>query len=161
MPPVSDPQVLAIALASGFFLIGGVVTLQSLAEIMRGYASRHWPQTMATVVESRVEEQVNADGQFVFLPLVRYRYTVEGQEYESLNIRFPTKPFVSHRRAQAVVTQHPAAASLRVSYCASQPTTSVVEPGPTKNAFIDARLGISFLLSSGVSCYYLLFVHQP
>src|SRR4029434_8331502 len=108
------------------------------AENRRGYASRHWPQTMATVVESRVEEQVNADGQFVFRPLVRYRYTVEGQEYESLNIRFPTKPFVSHRRAQAIVTQHPATASLLVSYCDSQPATSVVEPGPTKNAFIDA-----------------------
>src|SRR5262245_4295930 len=119
MSHISDPQVLAIGLVSGFFLIGGFVTLQSLSVIIQGYASRHWPQTTAIIVESRVEEKVNADGQFVFIPQVRYRYTVEGQEYESLNVRFPTRPFASYRRTHAIVSRYPAAASLRISYCAS------------------------------------------
>src|SRR5215470_4904848 len=122
MTSVSDPQVLAVALASGcfligasgFFLIGSILTLQSLSAIMYGYVSRHWPQTTAIVVKSRVAEMVDVDGQLAFLPLVQYQYTIEGQEYESLNVCFSTNPLVSQRRAQAIITQYPATASIRV-----------------------------------------------
>jgi len=51
-----------IALAGGFFLVGEVVMLRSLLAIARGYASQRWPQTTGTIIESRVEEHINADG---------------------------------------------------------------------------------------------------
>lgn len=157
---ISDPHALALALVSGFFLIGGIVFLQSLSEISHGYASRHWPQAQATIVESRVEEEVNADGVFVFLPLVRYRYMVAGRVYESFNVRFPTRPFASYRRAHGIVKRYPRASSVLIVYYTTDPATSVLEPGPTGNAFMNGILGLVFLLGSTVGGYYFFFVHQ-
>ena len=88
---------LAILLAGGFFLTGGVVIVRSLLVLARGYTSRKWPQVTGTIIESRVEDHINADGQVVFFPQVRYQYIVGEREYESMNIRFPSKAMKGER----------------------------------------------------------------
>lgn len=158
MPNVSDSQILAIALAGGFFLLGGVVILQSLSAIARGAASRRWPKAGGTIVESRVEEQVNADGQLVFSPQVRYRYIVQGNEYELTTITFPTRAFTSCRWAKAVVAKYPVNSSVLVAYLPEKSTISVLEPGLTGSAFVGFSFGLGFLLSSVVGCYYFFLV---
>ena len=154
MPNVSDSQLWAIALVGGCFLLGSIVFLPSLLAIPRGSASRRWPKVNGTIVESRVEEQVNADGQFVFFPQVRYRYTIQGNAYEATTITFPTRPLVSSRRADAVVAKYPVNSSVLVAYLPEKSTISVLEPGLTASAFVGFSFGLSFLLSSVVGCYY-------
>ena len=158
MPAVSNSQLLVLVLVGGFFLCGGLATLRSLLAIIRGYASKHWPQTIGTIIESHVEEQVNADGQFVFFPQVRYRYVVNGTVHQSINIRFPTKGFTTRRQANILVAKYSASASIMVSYHPTKPTVSVLEPGLTGKAFMDAVFGLGFLLGSIVGCYYLFLV---
>jgi hypothetical protein len=121
MPTVSNSQILAIIVVGGFFLLGGVATVRSLLALTRGYASRHWPQTIGMIIESRVEERVYADGQLGFCPQVRYRYVVGDKEYESSNIRFPTKGFSSGLRATIFVAQYPVNSSIIVSYLFTKP----------------------------------------
>lgn len=145
-----------IALVGGFFLIGGVVMLQSLLAIARGYASNRWPQTTGTILESRVEEHVNTAGQLLFFPQVRYRYRVGGKEYESTNIQFPTRTSASRRRAEVLVAKYLVTASVPVSYLSRKPCVSVLEPGLTANAFVDATIGLGFIFSTVVGCYYVL-----
>jgi hypothetical protein len=157
MPTVLDSQILAIILVEGFFLLGGIVTVRSLLAIKRGYASKRWPQTIGTIIESRVEELVNADGQLRFLPQVRYHYVVDGKEYESNSIWFPAKCFSSGLRAAILVDKYPVNSSIVVSYLLTKPKVSVLEPGLTGRAVIDAMFGLGFLLSSVVGgCYFAL-----
>jgi hypothetical protein len=150
-----------IALAGGFFLVGGVVIFRSLVAMARGYASQRWPQATGTIIESRVEERINADGQLLFFPHVRYWYRVGGEEYESTTIRFPTNSALSHNRAEAIVARYPVTASIRVSYLVEKPSIAVLEPGLTGNAFVGVVLGLGVLLGSVAGCYYVLLARGP
>lgn len=133
----------------------GAITAQS---IVRGSASRRWPKTGGTIIESRVEEQVNTDGQLVFFPYVRYRYVIHGNKYESTTITFPTRAFASCPRAKAVVAKYPVNSSVLVSYLPEKSTISVLEPGLTGSAFVGFSFGLGFLLSSVVGYYYFFLV---
>jgi hypothetical protein len=135
--------------------------LQSLLVIARGYASKHWPQTTGTIIESRVEEHGNADGQLLFFPHVRYRYRVGEKEYESTNIRFPTRSSASRRWAQAIVAKYPVSAAVSVSYFSQKPSISVLEAGLTGNALVGVTIGLGFLLSTVVGWYYVLLTRKP
>jgi hypothetical protein len=159
MSNLSHGQVLAVIWIGGFFLLGGIAILRALLAIARGHASRCWPRTTGTIIESRVAEHVNADGQFVFFPQVRYQYVVGEQRYESVNIRFPTKSCTSRRRAEILVAKYPATTSTMVSFHSAKPAVSVLEPGLTGTAFLDAALGVGFLLSSALGCYYFFGQH--
>jgi len=109
-------QVAVVVLMGGFFFLGSMVIGQTFMALIQGYTSKRWPKTIGTIIESRVEEQVNADGQFLFFPQVRYRYMVQGHTYESATIRFPTQASPSRRRAETAVLKYPTATSVPVAY---------------------------------------------
>ena len=71
---------------------------------------------------------------------------------------FPTRPFVSCRRAKAVVAKYPAKSSVLVAYLPEKSTISVLEPGLTASTFVGLSFGLGFLLSSVVGCYYFCLV---
>ena len=67
----------------------------------------------------------------------------------------------SRRRAVAVVSKYPISSSVLVSYLAQKASVSVLEPGLTGGAFVGFSVGLGFLLSSVVGCYYFLLVQNP
>ncbi len=160
MVGVTDELVLGFVLTGGFSLLGSIVLIQSLFAILRGHLSKYWPQTKATVIESKLEEQLHAEGLWLFFPRIRYRYVVQGREYESTVITFPTWASASRRRIETTLNKYPVSGTVLASYLPNKPTVSVLEPGLNTSVFIGVSIGFVFLLSGFFGCYFLL-LHTP
>lgn len=82
-------------------------------------------------------------------------------KYESTNIQFPTRSSASRGRAEAIVAKYPVSASILVSYLSRKPCVAVLESGLTANAFVGVTIGLGFILSIVVGCYYVLLARKP
>ncbi|HEX8444385.1 MAG TPA: DUF3592 domain-containing protein [Allosphingosinicella sp.] len=109
-------------------------------------ASAAWPSTLANVISSQVEEMRTTEGSS-YRPVVVYRYSAAGSEYEGQRIRFGNL-YGSERSARAVADRYPSGSEQAVRYNPEKPEDAVLEtklPGPTY-----LILAIGGLLFAGV-----------
>jgi hypothetical protein len=101
----------------------------------RGAASVDWPTAAGTVLDSRIDTRFRTGGgdsanRETFLGLVRYRYSVNGHDYESTNRRFPNPGYgMNQSEAAEVVARYPADSVVRVYYNPASPAESCLETG--------------------------------
>ena len=128
---------------AGWLLVGiGVVWLARAVPILWGrHSCASWPSTTGTVL--RRDTRVRGTGEeAVALPVVRYRYWVEGVEYESERIGVVEEGFRTSEAAQRVVEQyvsntvpvrydprHPERAVLCVALPSYMPTVLLIGAG--------------------------------
>ena len=116
------------------------IVINAVRQMSRAEASRNWFTTNGQVVYSSVHQE--SDGPYS-VPVVKYRYRVEGQEYESSRIRFTwtgesTYPWT----ASKVVNKYSVSKTVRVYYNPKNPSVAVLIPGLVSRDYISAFIGL-------------------
>lgn len=134
-----------------------VAVINAMRQMSRAGASRNWTITTGEVVDSSIRRE--PDGPY-YIPVVKYRYVVEGQEYESSRIRFTwsgdsTTPWT----ASEVVSQYPVSKTktIKVYYNPRNPSVSVLVPGVVLKDCIGAVIGLPVV----IWLFFHAFVDKP
>jgi hypothetical protein len=119
------------------------IVINAIRQMSRAGASRNWFTTNGQVVYSSIHQE--SDGPY-FVPVVKYRYRVEGQEYESSRIRFTWSGESTYRwTTSEVVNKYPVSKTVRVYYNPKNPSVSVLVPGVVSKDYISAFIGFLVL----------------
>ena len=136
-------------------IVGGVFSILSGIHAYRwAIATSSWLPVPAKILRSRVVW----DGRY-YAPEVAYRYTVDGREYESPQLRIVS--FSSNIRSVAlgVVSRYPATSSATAYVDPANHEEAVLEPGPQPLAALGFLATGIVLLGFGV--YGYLAVLRP
>ena len=133
--------VFGLVWASGF----GLLHFRALA---KAKASESWPSAMGRIAASevRVEESTDRDSTTWYNPVVAYRYTVGGREFEGARLRFGNYRQSTRKKAEAMLARYSAGGSVPVRYNPADPAESVLEtttPGPIY--FVMGLFGLLFV----------------
>ena len=92
-------------------------------------ASMGWPAVQGRVLEAYVGRHTDDEGTPVYYPVVRYAYTVAGQEYTSDQIAFGPEVASSMDALQAekTVARYPVGSLVTVYYNPEAPQEAVLE----------------------------------
>ncbi|MBI2957105.1 MAG: tetratricopeptide repeat protein [Acidobacteria bacterium] len=136
----------ATYLAVGFFgFYGLLVGFNGLRMLIRMYASRQWPTTEATIVNSEV---VETGGLARYRLEITYRYSVEGFSYVGDTVSFATGNFVwREETARRQVARYVPNTSVPVHYCPRNPKLATLEPGgPIASPALGVLFGTAMLI---------------
>jgi len=121
---IADFVLMAVVALSGFLSIPAIMSLYEYRDVGQ------WPTTSGVITRSRVERGVggsySADG-----PSVRYRYTVNGSEYESDRWGFPIVDAGMGSNADAIVARFPQGAQADVHYNPDDPQQGTLDTAMT------------------------------
>lgn len=112
--------------------MGAAFSAQAAPVYLRAWQSRRWPTTSGVLEQADIAVlDANYRGgptiNLEAFPRVTYRYTVGGEAYLGVQIRFaPTFA----RDARRIARRHPPGSPLTVAYDPRRPERSVLEPGP-------------------------------
>lgn len=71
------------------FLSVGVLSVGlAIRNLLKGSASRRWPQVQGRILRALVLVQTESEGGDSYTPQVEYEYTVEGIEYRGKRLRY-------------------------------------------------------------------------
>jgi hypothetical protein len=118
-------------LAVSLLIIGGI------GLIVRDFRARaqsvewRWPTASATVERGWVEEDERDDASGVlvktYMPMLRYRYRVEGEEFQGGSIGLDDRPLPSADAALRLISHYPDFATVEVRYDPEDPSFAVLE----------------------------------
>jgi hypothetical protein len=114
--------VLLVGLAAAVFGWLG----HSKAVALRQAAGR-WSMVPATITAADVQV-VARQGTSYWVPLVRYRYSVGGKQFEGERIRFGFIGTQSRAAAEKLIAGHPVGSMVMLRYDPHDPTESVLDP---------------------------------
>lgn len=135
-----DADVPVTLFAAGFGLAALVFFLAYRRHLRRANA---WPVVPGEIVESRVEERGSLDSgptRRTYVPIVEYRYTVNGNSYASRQVTIGLQVSGSRSIADGVVGRYPLGAKVEVHYDPANPSEAALE-NPTRASW--ALLGIA------------------
>ena len=126
---------IGIALVLGAFTLGGFYLLWVVAADLRDYrAATSWPNVAADVISASIEDLPGAaDGADGFGVVLRYRYQVNGQTYESDRLRREGgERFTTREAAEEVLRGYLPGDGRTVTarYDPADPGTAVLSIGP-------------------------------
>lgn len=118
-------------LAVGLLILGGI------GLIVRDFRSRamsvewQWPTASATIERGWVEEEEREDAAGVlvktYMPMLRYRYRVDGEEFQGGDIGLDDRPLPSAEAAVRLLSKYPDFATVEVRYDPDDPSFAVIE----------------------------------
>jgi hypothetical protein len=118
-------------LAVGLLILGGI------GLIVRDFRARaqsvewQWPTASATVERGWVEEDERSDtgGNPVktYMPMLRYRYRADGEEFQGCNIGLDDRPLPSAEAALRLLSKYPDFTPVEVRYDPEDPSFAVIE----------------------------------
>ena len=113
----------------GAFLIGlGAVAIAYAVRGLRlGRASSNWPSTRGIVIDSYVEES-EGDSGTSYYPQVKYRFEVDGNEYEVDEWTYHALDG-SEETAKGIIERYPKGHEVMVYYDPENPRHAVLKPG--------------------------------
>jgi hypothetical protein len=159
----------------GIFIVG-LITLVAFVGI--GYAlivmekssrkkaeqTKSWPEVSGTVLESEVKEHLSMDdmegtASSTYEPVVKYSYSVAGQEYSSDRIGYGPNQFDS-RTASKMVSRYPQGSTVTVRHHPDNPAEAVLESKVSGSRVI-LIIGIAFIVigvvtGCGILGYWLV-----
>ena len=148
-----SPLVATLLLGMGIPMIGlgGTITGLSGLQLYNGMNSRNWPTAKATIVQSEIESTPNlVDNTLPPLqkPVIRYEYSVDGQQYTGDQLYYGKSPVSSDfHQAQALVAKFAKGLVLDAKYNPSSPDEAVLIAGVAGKSQLTAVLGTGFIMS--------------
>lgn len=123
---------------------------------MRSYATAEWPSVEGRVISASVDraERMDQDTRRVtyrYTPVVRYSYSVDGQEYEGTKITYTQGQYRTESRAREDLEPYPVGGQVTVYYDPQNPKSLVLEPGGDPMLFVVAGLLVVVGVFFGVS----------
>lgn len=140
-PPRRQPLIESAVVRFGLWfwillllVTGIVVGYIGVEQFLRANQVRQWPTTTATVFDSHVKTSAYTHAGITtqsFTPVVRYRYTVSGQELEGQTIdQSPLDVCYSERaKADGIVARYPAGSTPSVYHDPADPARTMLDPG--------------------------------
>jgi hypothetical protein len=124
-------------------------------------SSKSWPAVQGTVVSSKVVRVLdstdkNGKRHYIYKGLVKYSYTVEGQNHLSTRISFGDYSTSRAGHAEKIVANYPIGKQVRVYYDPDFPVQAVLERKAGFGHFIPALVGFLFLLG-GIAMLFAFF----
>lgn len=145
-----DLVVLVIAGAGALDAVAavGLIVASSLMR-RRIEAASSWPRTSATVLSSQVRSTRRGGA----WPDIRYRYSVQGEAYESSTYCIGGMSSDVRSEAEAVVAVHPPGSTLEVRYDPEKPSFAIIETGgqPGRYLAVGVVLALGALAIWGVA----------
>jgi hypothetical protein len=117
--------------AVGFLVLGGVSLI--VRDFRAGARSVEWlwPAAAAIVEHGWVEEDERDDGSGTpvktYTPILRYRYHVDGEEFQGGNIGLEDRPLSSADAAARLLSRYPDFTTIEVRYDPEDPSFAVIE----------------------------------
>jgi hypothetical protein len=106
-------------------ITGVLVACFAFAACGNWYARLRFVRTEGTVISSEIESR-RGEGGRTYRPAIRYRYVVDGTEYEGRRYDYVSVHTSNAGRAQEIVSRHPSGARVDVHYDADDPSESVL-----------------------------------
>lgn len=148
------PTTKLIAAFLGVFLfVGAAVLVFGVVQLRKALASKDWPTVSGTIISaemiSRTRQRESGGSITVYGAAVVYRYSVNGEEYESDRISYGSFSSSDRSHARSVLETYPPGRSVAVHYDPDEPGTAVLEIGIGTGNFILLGVGSAFVLFGG------------
>lgn len=158
--PVSRMSISAIPIL--IFITGGFgMIVFGTCGVIQAHASAKWPHVPGQITHSEIRRRSGSIGRrsevynVTYSPLIRYSYSVGGQVFSGERVCFGIGGMAAGAQfAQVYTERYPVGSSVPVYYDPSKPSSSVLDPGISKRAFIPMAFGFSFAIGGG--CLALL-----
>jgi hypothetical protein len=136
-------------------LVGVGLVVVNAGQIDRRLASRNWPTTTGTVIESEI-----GHGR-AYAPIITYSYQIEGSQFTSVSDgRAPG--FGGKRRrfdaAETIAEEYSPGSAVTVYYDPSEPKSSTLTPGPNWEDY--GQLGFGATLLCAGLCVTIMFLYR-
>jgi hypothetical protein len=141
--------VIVAATCTGSFYFMGEVVVQESANLRYGLASRNWDRTVGTI-EASVLLTKKTKGT-TYIPLVNYRYAVDGRIYRSSRIEATS--IYSEERAHMLMRDFPEQAEVTVLHDRESGLSALLTGVQTDTYF---RLAVGFVLMILMPGFFLL-----
>jgi len=136
-----------------FLAVGIGVTAWGWNVLGDAKASTSWPSVDGSVISSKVERERTSRRSggrrrtsTTYGAEVRYRYSVDGNEYSSDKVSFGDYSSSNRARAQGIVDRYPVGKTVQVYYDPNTPETAVLESGTSWSCYLPIGLGIIFTI---------------
>jgi len=122
----------------GFMFVGLVFFVLGGYQLLQGLKTKDWPAAPGKILSSKVQSGIrNSHGPVRttgtsgrrYSVDVRYRYEVDGQEFEGSRLRNGSVSYNSRSKAQKVKNRYPPGKELEVFYDQRNPQSSVLVKG--------------------------------
>ena len=128
-----------------FFAVGGTLGLiECASDLVRGRQSRKWPTVPAEIIESTVTYRPGGRGGGRFVPVVEYRYAVDGVSYVGSRVQFTRLETISRPDAERLAAEYHPQTSVLVHVSPSNPRVSVIQPGQRGRSWLYLLLFAAF-----------------
>ncbi len=122
-----------------FFPLAGI---GALTDNWIASKTSYWPSTEGIVTVSRLDTTMNANGRYISVANISYRYEIDGTSYTSFRIGYGE----GQPRGAGAVNMYPLNRRLRVYYDPEDPSSSCLEVGGSSWLAASAK----FLLMVGL-----------
>ena len=135
---------------AGFLLPGGVALVVFIFlghSYYYSQASQSWPFILESeVISSHVKRSTSQaqKGAVEYVPKIKYKYRVDGQDYEGDQLSFGFANRAS-KDADKIVARYPEGESVKVFYNPDRPDMSVLEPGHFSGGLLGLIIAFVFL----------------
>jgi uncharacterized protein DUF3592 len=110
--------------------VAGIVgVIECTIDLVRGRQSGQWPTVPAEIIESTVTYRPGGRGGGRFIPVVEYRYLVDGVAYLGKRVQFTRLGTIARADAERLAGEYHPQTSVLVRVSPSNPRVSVIQPG--------------------------------
>lgn len=134
-----------VAVVSALISLVGLVLMSfGLYLAYFSFSTALWPTTEAQIVESRVV-RTSSQNATHYRPVIKYRYVVNGVEYNGDSIRFINFGYDDEKEARQVVERFPVGQKVELRFQSSNPKMSVLDAGLHQSDWLPASAGMALI----------------
>ncbi len=147
--PAGDFGLAALVVAVLALVGGGVALILREWQARRRDTAWQWPTATTTIERGWIEEEEEVDRRGVpvttYLPVLKYRYSVDGEDYEGSRIGLDDPPLPTADAARSRLAQYPDFTSVEIRYDPQDPAFGVIE-APRPKPGLDFYFGIGAIV---------------
>jgi hypothetical protein len=130
---------------------------QGTTDYMAGVKCQSWQPTDGKIVSTGTPMDWFRKGAN-YKPVVTYKYTVNGREYESDRISYPSPHSGGMEEAKAFISKYPINSSVKVYYDPGNPSSASLTNSINGD---DLRVSITLFFIMGAIAVFLLWPRKP
>lgn len=142
-----------------FVVVALFLARWSMKQKARVNASQNWPSTTGRILFSSVEQRrtSNARGGYStsYYPVVRYDYTVNGQQYQGGTINFGQVGLGSYNAVAQKAAQYPVGSMVQVYYNPENPADAVLDRAAPSSRILGCVVIFIIVMLAGTGLFML------